>query len=107
MTSSSANVRQGLAGQALRWMDRLTEHGVIVAGPARPGPLGQASFYFNDPFGNHLELVTVGFVDSVLSVGVPDRSQLDYQWSGTSWDQHAHPAGTCPRCTSGPPARCE
>jgi hypothetical protein len=74
-------------GHLLRWMDRLTEHGVIVAGPTRPGPLGQASFYFNDPFGNHLELVTVGFVDSVLSVGVPDRSQLDYQWSGTSWDQ--------------------
>lgn len=71
----------------LRWMDRLTEHGVIVAGPTRPGPLGQASFYFNDPFGNHLELVAVGFVDSVLSVGVPDRSQLDYQWSGTSRNQ--------------------
>jgi len=32
----------------------------FVAGPTRPGPPGQASFYFNDPFGNHLELVTLG-----------------------------------------------
>ena len=65
----------------LEWKQRLESHGVIVAGPTRPGLPGQASFYFNDPFGNHLELVTLGFVACDLPVGVPDRSRLDYRWS--------------------------
>ena len=68
----------------LHWKRRLEERGVVVAGPTRPGPPGQASFYFNDPFGNHLELVTLGFVACDLPVGVPDRSRLDYQWSRES-----------------------
>jgi hypothetical protein len=55
-----------------------------MAGPTRPEPPGQASFYFNDPFGNHLELVTLDFVASDLPVGVPDRSRLDYRWSHES-----------------------
>lgn len=67
-------------GQLLKWKQRLIERGVIVAGPMRAGPPGQASLYFNDPFGNHLELVTIGFVDEELPVGMPDRSQLDYTW---------------------------
>jgi len=69
----------------LAWKRRLAERGVPVAGPTRPGPPGQASFYFNDPFGNHLELVTVGFIDEVLNLGVPalsERSALDYTWAG-------------------------
>lgn len=69
-------------GSFLRWKGRLEDHGVIVAGPTRPGPPGQASFYFNDPFGNHLEIVTLGFVTSDLPVGVPDRSKLNYAWKG-------------------------
>jgi catechol 2,3-dioxygenase-like lactoylglutathione lyase family enzyme len=68
-------------GRLLLWKKRLLDHGVLVAGPTRPGPPGQASFYFNDPFGNHLELVTVGFVAHDLPIGVPDRSALDYQWA--------------------------
>jgi len=68
----------------LEWKQRLESHGVIVAGPTRPGLPGQASFYFNDPFGNHLELVTLGFVAFDLAVGVPDRSRLDYRWSRES-----------------------
>ena len=67
-------------GQLLRWKKRLTERGVMAAGPMRAGPPGQASLYFNDPFGNHLELVTIGFVDEELPIGMPDRSQLDYIW---------------------------
>lgn len=67
-------------GQLLPWKKRLTGRGVIVAGPMRAGPPGQASLYFNDPFGNHLELVTMGFVDEELPIGMPDRSQLDYIW---------------------------
>ena len=67
-------------GKFLAWKRRLEERGVTVAGPTRPGPPGQASFYFNDPFGNHLEVVALGFVASDLPVGVPDRSHLSYRW---------------------------
>ena len=52
----------------------------MVAGPTQAGPPGQASFYFNDPFGNHLEIVTVGFTSAVLPIGVPDRTRLNYVW---------------------------
>ena len=52
--------------------------------PKRTVVLGQACFYFNDPFGNHLELVTLGFIACDLPVGVPDRSRLDYPWSRES-----------------------
>ena len=68
----------------LEWKRRLENRGVVVAGPMRPGPPGQASCYFNDPFGNHLELVTLGFIACDLPVGVPDRSRLDYPWSRES-----------------------
>jgi catechol 2,3-dioxygenase-like lactoylglutathione lyase family enzyme len=64
----------------LEWKRRLEARGVITAGPTQPGPPGQASFYFNDPFGNHLEIVTMGFVGAELPVGVPDRSALNYRW---------------------------
>ncbi len=67
-------------GQFLPWMRRLKERGVTIAGPMRSGLKGQASFYFNDPFGNHLEIITAGFADMELPVGVPDRSVLDYEW---------------------------
>jgi hypothetical protein len=36
---------------------------------------------FNDPFGNHVEIITEAFVTEELPIGVPDRSRLDYQWS--------------------------
>jgi catechol 2,3-dioxygenase-like lactoylglutathione lyase family enzyme len=62
------------------WHQRLTDHGVPTAGPARLGPPGQASLYFNDPFGNHLELVTTGLDTDQLPVGAPDRSHLDHSW---------------------------
>ena len=68
------------AADFLAWKQRLEARGVIIAGPTQPGPPGQASFYFNDPFGNHLEIVTVGFTDAMLPIGVPDRTQLNYVW---------------------------
>jgi catechol 2,3-dioxygenase-like lactoylglutathione lyase family enzyme len=64
----------------LQWKERLLDRGVVVAGPTRAGPPGQASIYFNDPFGNHLELVTIGFVDEQIAIGMPDRSKLNYAW---------------------------
>jgi len=45
----------------LKWKALLETHGVPTEGPLQLGPPGQASLYFNDPFGNHLELVCLGF----------------------------------------------
>ena len=68
-------------GGMLRWKKRLHDEGVPTFGPTRLGPPGQASLYFNDPSGNHLELVTQGFVPDI-PVGPPDMAALDYEWRG-------------------------
>jgi catechol 2,3-dioxygenase-like lactoylglutathione lyase family enzyme len=64
----------------LGWKSRLEAEGVVTTEIMRPGPPGQASFYFNDPFGNHLEIVTLGFVKQAAAPGVPDCSHLNYSW---------------------------
>jgi catechol 2,3-dioxygenase-like lactoylglutathione lyase family enzyme len=56
---------------------RLRDSGVPVQGPNRLGPPGQASAYFNDPFGNHLEFETMGYRGDVV-VGPPDMRSLVY-----------------------------
>ncbi len=65
--------------EMLRWKKRLNDAGIPTYGPTRLGPPGQASLYFNDPSGNHLELVTHGFVP-VIPVGPPDMKALAYEW---------------------------
>ncbi|MCA9711553.1 MAG: VOC family protein, partial [Myxococcales bacterium] len=40
---------------------RIEAFGVPTDGPRRLGPPGQASIYFTDPFGNLLELATMGY----------------------------------------------
>jgi catechol 2,3-dioxygenase-like lactoylglutathione lyase family enzyme len=67
------------AREMLHWKARLNARGVPTFGPTRLGPPSQASLYFNDPSGNHLELVTVGFVPD-LPVGPPDMATLRYEW---------------------------
>ena len=47
------------------WQRRLAAEGVPVDGPLRLGPPGHASIYFNDPFGNHLEITCMGFTGAV------------------------------------------
>jgi catechol 2,3-dioxygenase-like lactoylglutathione lyase family enzyme len=47
------------------WCERLRSAGVRIDGPLRLGPPGHASIYFNDPFGNHLELTCLGFSGAV------------------------------------------
>ena len=47
------------------WKRRLEQQGIPVEGPLQLGPPGQASLYFNDPFGNHLEIVTLGYTGEV------------------------------------------
>jgi catechol 2,3-dioxygenase-like lactoylglutathione lyase family enzyme len=68
--------------EMLRWRARLNDAGVPTYGPTRLGPPGQASLYFNDPSGNHLELVTRGFLPDI-PIGPPDMSALKYQWRRT------------------------
>ncbi len=53
------------ARELMGWQRRLADNGVPVEGPLRLGPPGQASIYFNDPFGNHLELTCMGFAGAV------------------------------------------
>jgi catechol 2,3-dioxygenase-like lactoylglutathione lyase family enzyme len=52
-------------GDLLEWKKRLTSQGVPTDGPLQLGPPGQASLYFNDPFGNHLEITCMGFSHAV------------------------------------------
>jgi len=53
------------SGQLAAWKRRLERLGIPVEGPLQLGPPGQASLYFNDPFGNHLEIMTLGFTGEV------------------------------------------
>jgi catechol 2,3-dioxygenase-like lactoylglutathione lyase family enzyme len=52
-------------GQLLKWKALLESHGVPTEGPLQLGPPGQASLYFNDPFGNHLELECLGYTKPI------------------------------------------
>jgi catechol 2,3-dioxygenase-like lactoylglutathione lyase family enzyme len=49
----------------VKWQKRLAAEGVRMDGPLRLGPPGHASIYFNDPFGNHLEISCLGFTGAV------------------------------------------
>ncbi|MFT3772644.1 MAG: VOC family protein [Minicystis sp.] len=56
---------------------RLRAAGVPLDGPRRLGPPGHASVYFADPFGNTLELVTMGYGGPVTD-GPPDVARLGW-----------------------------
>lgn len=56
---------------------RLRAAGVPLDGPRRLGPPGHASVYFADPFGNTLELVSMGYPGAVKE-GPPDVSTLGW-----------------------------
>lgn len=58
----------------------LAAAGVPVDGPRRLGPPEQASLYFLDPFGNHLEFMTHAYPGHA-PVGVPDWKCLSYTWA--------------------------
>ena len=63
----------------LKWKALLESHGVPTEGPLQLGPPGQASLYFNDPFGNHLELQCLGF-----SKPIPIRPPV---MANLAWEQ--------------------
>jgi catechol 2,3-dioxygenase-like lactoylglutathione lyase family enzyme len=61
---------------AMRTRQRLFEEkGIPYDGPIQLGPPGQASLYFNDPFGNHLEITCLGFAEEI-PVRIPDMARL-------------------------------
>jgi catechol 2,3-dioxygenase-like lactoylglutathione lyase family enzyme len=59
------------------FIGRLEQAGVPIDGPRRLGPPGHASVYFADPFGNTLELVTMGYAGPV-TLGPPDVTKLGW-----------------------------
>jgi catechol 2,3-dioxygenase-like lactoylglutathione lyase family enzyme len=59
----------------IEWRAKLEAAGIPTDGPRRLGPRGQASLYFNDPSGNHLELTALGFTGP-LPVGAPTMAKL-------------------------------
>lgn len=61
-----------------RFHARLREAGALTDGPRRLGPPGHASIYFADPFGNTLELTTLGYRGAVAE-GAPDVSVLGWE----------------------------
>lgn len=68
-------------GQLMRWKARLASHGVPTEGPLQLGPPGQASLYFNDPFGNHLELECMGF-SQPIPVRPPEMARVAWPQDG-------------------------
>src|SRR5215472_13125362 len=62
----------------LKWHARLTAKGIPTEGPLQLGPPGQASLYFNDPFGNHLELACLGYPGAIaIRPPVPESMAWD------------------------------
>lgn len=66
-------------GDLKRWRDYLESAGVPTQGPVSLGPPGGASVFFNDPFGNHIELTTLGYLDDAPRAQ-PDVEKLVYRW---------------------------
>jgi catechol 2,3-dioxygenase-like lactoylglutathione lyase family enzyme len=59
------------------WQRILEARGIPYDGPIQLGPPGQASLYFNDPFGNHLEMTCFGFAGSI-PIRVPAMAALTW-----------------------------
>lgn len=64
-------------GDMLAWKNRLESRGIPTEGPLQLGFPGQASLYFNDPSGNHLEVTCTGFTKTI-PVRPPDLSKLGW-----------------------------
>lgn len=66
------------ARHLLKWKSRLESCSVPTDGPLQLGPPGQASLYFNDPFGNHLELECMGF-SKAIPIRPPAMANLAWE----------------------------
>lgn len=65
-------------GDMRRWQERLEARGVPTEGPLQLGFPGQASLYFNDPSGNHLEIVCAGFGEPI-PIRPPEMTRLAWK----------------------------
>lgn len=61
----------------MSWKERLESRGIPTEGPLQLGFPGQASLYFNDPSGNHLEVTCTAFTKTI-PVRPPDMSRLTW-----------------------------
>lgn len=61
-----------------KWRQVLEVNNIPFDGPLQLGPPGQASLYFNDPFGNRLEVTCFGY-DEAIPIRPPIVSKL--AWS--------------------------
>jgi catechol 2,3-dioxygenase-like lactoylglutathione lyase family enzyme len=52
-------------GGMRKWQKIFEAKGIPFDGPLQLGPPGQASLYFNDPFGNHLEITCFGYGEKI------------------------------------------
>jgi catechol 2,3-dioxygenase-like lactoylglutathione lyase family enzyme len=66
------------ARHMLKWKARLEERRIPTEGPLQLGFPGQASLYFNDPFGNRIEIVCLGFPDP-LPIRPPEMTGLAWK----------------------------
>ncbi|HEX4183953.1 MAG TPA: VOC family protein [Caulobacteraceae bacterium] len=57
------------------WRRILEAKAIPFDGPLQLGPPGQASLYFNDPFGNHLEITCFGY-DEAIPIRPPAMAKL-------------------------------
>jgi hypothetical protein len=62
----------------MKWKARLEAKGVPTEGPLQLGFPGQASLYFNDPFGNHIEIICLGFT-APIPIRPPEMTGLSYE----------------------------
>lgn len=66
-----------------KWKAKLDSLGIPCDGPLQLGPPGQASLYFNDPFGNHLELATMGYKEAIPA-RPPEMARIAWSKPGFS-----------------------
>ena len=74
----------------------LDANGVGYDGPVHQGPPGAAQIYFDDPSGNHLQLVCQNYPDWASLKAGYDRAKLRYQWptDGTAASGPVRPPST-------------
>jgi catechol 2,3-dioxygenase-like lactoylglutathione lyase family enzyme len=72
----------------------LDRHDVGYDGPVHQGPPGAAQIYFDDPFGNHFQLVAQGYADWASLKAGHDPSKLAYEWPKDGMQGWVSPAST-------------
>lgn len=80
----------------LRVRDDLRARGIPSHGPWRDGAPGHVCLDFLDPFGNPLELVTMGYRGETLRA-LPNMTELHYAWTAVDLSPRSTPMEEAPR----------